>query len=90
VRCANVTRMAELVLRAARPAEAGELSALALRSKAHWGSDKDFLEACRAELTYTAEELATHRTVVAEASGAVAGFYTLDGKPPVGERREAR
>jgi ribosomal protein S18 acetylase RimI-like enzyme len=77
--------MAEVALRAARPAEAEELSALALRSKAHWGYDESFLEACRAELTYLPDELAGRRTMVAELAGRVVGFYTLDGKPPVGE-----
>ncbi len=38
-------------IRAARPGEADALSALCLRSKAHWGYDDDFLERCRAELT---------------------------------------
>jgi hypothetical protein len=36
-----------------RPAQADEveaLTALALRSKAHWGYDDAFMEACRAEL----------------------------------------
>mgnify|MGYP006181464253 CR=1 FL=1 len=32
-------------IRRASPAEAGTLSALALRSKAHWGYDADFLAA---------------------------------------------
>ncbi len=34
-------------IRAARPGEADALSALCLRSKAHWGYDDDFLERCR-------------------------------------------
>ena len=43
-------------LRAARPEEAAAISALALRSKAHWGYDEAFLAACRAELTWTAAQ----------------------------------
>jgi GNAT superfamily N-acetyltransferase len=77
--------MAEVLLRAAQPAEAEELSALALRSKAHWGYDQAFLDACRAELTYPADELDGRRTMVAEVAGRLLGFYTLDGTPPVGE-----
>lgn len=72
-------------LRAARPDEASALTALALRSKAHWGYDREFLEACRAELTFTAAGLADGRAVVAESAGRVLGFYTLDGDPPEGE-----
>lgn len=72
-------------LRPARPGEAAALSALALRSKGHWGYDEAFLEACRAELTLRDDELAERRTLVAELDGAVAGFGTLEGAPPYGE-----
>jgi GNAT superfamily N-acetyltransferase len=71
--------------RPARPGEAGALSALALRSKAHWGYDREFLDACRADLTLRPEELADRRTVVADTGDGIAGFYTLDGAPPTGE-----
>ncbi|HEV2780140.1 MAG TPA: GNAT family N-acetyltransferase [Actinophytocola sp.] len=77
--------MAEVVLRAARADEAGVLSELALRSKAHWGYDAEFLAACRAELTLSPAEVAAGRVVVAEVDGTVAGFYTVDGAPPDGE-----
>lgn len=77
--------MVDVVLRPARPDEAGELSELALRSKAHWGYDKDFLDACLAELTYSADDLAEGRAVVAEVAGRAVGFYTVDGEPPTGE-----
>jgi GNAT superfamily N-acetyltransferase len=72
-------------LRPAHPAEASVLSELALRSKAHWGYDKEFLDACRAELTVTADDIATGRVVVAAANGRLVGFYTVDGAPPDGE-----
>lgn len=73
------------VLRPARRQEAAALSDLALRSKGHWGYDADFLAACRAELTLDPDELATHRTLVAEVDGRPAGFGTLEGVPPYGE-----
>lgn len=72
-------------IRPARPGEAALLSDLALRSKGHWRYDADFLEACRDELTLHDEELARHRTTVAELGGEVVGFGTLDGGPPTGE-----
>lgn len=74
-------------LRDARPsaAEAALLSALALRSKGHWGYDAAFLESCRDELTLSADELASRRTRVAVVDGEVAGFSTLEGEPPHGE-----
>lgn len=60
------------------PGEAALLSALALRSKAHWGYAPDFIDACRDELTYAAADIARGGFVVAEADGAVLGFYALD------------
>ncbi|MGH8981823.1 MAG: GNAT family N-acetyltransferase [Acidimicrobiales bacterium] len=72
-------------LRPATPDEATELSELALRSKAVWGYDDAFLEACRAELTLDAARLDELRIVVAEADGEVVGFYSLIGVPPDGE-----
>lgn len=45
-----------VTLRPARPDEAGALSALARRSKAHWGYSEAFLAACADELTLTAEQ----------------------------------
>ena len=51
-------------IRRARPEEAGVLSALALRSKAHWGYDADFLAACRDDLTLIPEEIATSMVYV--------------------------
>jgi GNAT superfamily N-acetyltransferase len=75
----------DAVLRAARPDEAGVLSELAVRSKAYWGYDQDFLDACRAELSFGAADVLARRIVVAESAGRVSGFYSLDGQPPVGE-----
>ncbi len=76
----------QIVLRPARADEAGKLSSLALRSKAQWGYDEDFLEACRPELTFDRHEIQARRAVVAEEEhGQVVGFYTLEGLPPVAE-----
>lgn len=67
-------------LRPARPDEAALISALALRSKAHWGYDEAFLAACRRELTWTAAQCASGDVVVAERHGAVVGFFALGGE----------
>ncbi|WP_377267302.1 GNAT family N-acetyltransferase [Peterkaempfera sp. SMS 1(5)a] len=72
-------------VRAAVAAEAGLLTELALRSKAHWGYDEAFLASCRAELTVTAPELPTRRARVAAEGGRILGFTTLEGDPPEGE-----
>jgi N-acetylglutamate synthase-like GNAT family acetyltransferase len=65
-------------IRPARPDEAAALSELALRSKAHWGYDAEFLDRCRAVLTLRSDEIEARRTVLAEEDEKVQGFYTLD------------
>ncbi len=74
-----------LSIRPARGDDAGPVSALALRSKGHWGYDADFLEACRAELTYSEADCRSGDLYVAEADSAVAGFFLLRGAAPEGE-----
>ena len=53
--------------------ELSKLSELCLRSKAVWGYDKDFIEACRAELTLRPEDLIETRMVVAEVANSTVG-----------------
>src|SRR5215211_5642303 len=64
-------------IRRARPAEAGVLSALALRSKAHWGYDADFLAACQDDLILTGDEIATSTVYVIDGETSPLGFYRL-------------
>jgi predicted N-acetyltransferase YhbS len=68
----------KMTIRKANPAEAPLLSALALRSKAYWGYDAAFMEACREELTLTAEKIRRFPTFLIESSGDVLGFYNLE------------
>ncbi len=70
-------------LRDARAAEAGRLTVLAMRSKAYWGYPADFMEACRAELAVSADEISggDRRHVVAELDARVVGFYALAASP---------
>ena len=77
--------MAEICLRSARPDEAAALSALALRSKGHWGYDDEFLDACRDELTVHRLQIEAGAVVVAEQDGVVTGFSHFVGEPPLGE-----
>lgn len=74
-----------VTLRRARPDEASALTELAMAAKGHWGYDTAFMAAVRAELTFCPDDIARRRAVVAESSGSVVGFYTVDGEPPVGE-----
>jgi len=64
-------------IRRARPAEAGVLSELALRSKAHWGYDADFLAACHDDLTLSPDDIATSTVYVFDGASAPAGFCRL-------------
>jgi N-acetylglutamate synthase-like GNAT family acetyltransferase len=70
-----------LRIRAARHDEAPLLSTLGRRSKGYWGYSDAFLDACRAELTVSAESIGGGATFVLEAGGSVVGFYTLDVDP---------
>jgi len=72
-------------IRRALPYEAANLSALALRSKALWGYDAAFMEACRAPLTVDPEAVAKWPFYVLDEGGTITGFYGLSGQPPRGE-----
>jgi len=74
-----------LRLRRATPDDASLLSELALAAKGFWGYDKAFLESCRPELTFSADDVVRRHVVVADLGDLVAGFYSVDGDPPVGE-----
>ena len=67
------------LIRPARIDEARLLSELALRSKSHWGYSPEFLDACRAELSYSEEQLlsARMRFFVLESAQRIVGFYAL-------------
>ncbi|WP_437733505.1 GNAT family N-acetyltransferase [Sorangium sp. So ce1335] len=70
------------MIRAARAEEAELLGALALRSKAHWGYTRDFMEACRAELSISPAYVARHPTFVLVRGNEALGFYTLEALSP--------
>src|SRR5262249_977884 len=72
-------------LRPARRDEAELLTELAMRAKASWGYDADFMAQCRVELTLTPEKFAAWTIWVAEVDGRVAGFAALR---PDGETAE--
>ena len=66
------------IIRPADTAEAHALSELALRSKAHWGYDAKFLQACREELSVDARYIINHPVFVIEHVDELAGFYSLE------------
>ena len=64
-----------------RPATIGELPALGdlcMRSKAVWGYDDKFMEACRDELSFDPPDL--QKTVIAVAEGAGQDLLAADTK----------
>lgn len=73
------------IFRPARPDEAGALTDLVLRSKAHWGYSKEFMDACRDELTIHPDDVVPRRTTVAVADGRPVAVAMLTGEPPHGE-----
>ncbi|MEM6840467.1 MAG: AraC family transcriptional regulator [Cyanobacteria bacterium P01_C01_bin.120] len=66
------------MIRLAKSTEATILSALALRSKAYWDYDAEFIAACVDELTISAEQIQSSPTYVFEEKGHVLGFYMLE------------
>lgn len=66
-----------LNFRRARPDEWQALHALAMRSKAHWGYDADFLAMCKEDLKPTPARIEDSLTFVLEADGELAGYYLL-------------
>ena len=73
------------VIRPARPGEAVTLTELAMRSKAHWGYDADFMAVLRPILTIGEGDLLRSPVRVLDAGGTAVGWYRLTGEPPSGE-----
>lgn len=67
-------------IREARAEDAATLTELAVRSKGHWGYPREFLDACREELTLRSECFGTPGSCyrVAESDGSVVGFHGLE------------
>ena len=68
--------------RAATVEDVDELSELALASKGVWGYDRDFLEACREELTVHPHDLTRDVVRLLEDDEGIAGFYQLRRDDP--------
>lgn len=69
-----------ITIRAATVDDVATLSALAFRSKAHWGYSLEFMAACKAELTYSAEMISApqYHFYVCEDGDDVVAFYALE------------
>jgi GNAT superfamily N-acetyltransferase len=76
--CADpANRMDMIILRGPRPDEAAALTDLCLRSKAVWGYDSHFIEACRSELTFLPAQLRSPLIQVADADGRAIGVVEV-------------
>ena len=64
-------------IRPAAVAELAALSALCFRSKAVWGYDHDFMEACRKELTIEPSDLRSTSVAVAEQDDKIVGVAQI-------------
>ncbi len=64
-------------IRQARAHDATALSALAMRSKAHWGYAGAQLAAWKSDLTITSEYIVATQTFLAEEQGKAMGFYAI-------------
>lgn len=66
----------------AQPELADALSRLAVRSKAHWGYPRAWLEEWRPQLTLSPEQIASSPVFVARVAAELAGVYALgvDGR----------
>lgn len=69
-----------LILRAAHAGELAALTDLCLRSKAVWGYDRAFMDACRDELTLTQDDLRATKLQVAERDGSVIGVVQVSAE----------
>ena len=82
-----------VTLRPANNEDCPALTRLALTSKAHWGYDEAFMQACVPALTITPELLDAHHVVVAESpqeektkqGTELLGFYALSKARPEAE-----
>lgn len=64
-------------IRKAKLGEGKILSEIALRSKAYWGYNSDFIEACRGALTISEKNISSNLVYVLEESSKIIGFFSL-------------
>ena len=70
--------MSEVVIRPAQGGEAEILTALCVRSKAHWGYDDRFMRLSQASLTVTSADIASGRVLVASDDDRIVGVARVE------------
>ena len=68
----------DISVRSARVGESQSLTALCVRSKAHWGYDEAFMRLSQASLTVSEAEIVERRVLVAERQGLVFGVARVE------------
>jgi ADP-ribose pyrophosphatase YjhB (NUDIX family)/GNAT superfamily N-acetyltransferase len=83
IRIDRVDATPAIRIRRGRPDEADELTALAGRSKAHWGYDADFMERIHDAMSLSPHDVETHEVwVLEDGTGRVIGFHrVIPGDP---------
>jgi len=71
------SQLADLAIRAAEPADADRLTAIAHAAKRHWGYPEAWIALWRADLTVTAEFIRVHPVYCAIADTEIVAFYAL-------------
>jgi GNAT superfamily N-acetyltransferase len=74
----------DVTVRGARVGEAADLTALCLRSKAHWGYDPEFMRRCRPSLSVSDDDIAAGRVLVAERAGLLFGVARVEADGELG------
>lgn len=72
-------------IRRARPEEAGQLTSLALRSKAHWGYDPEFMEGAAAAIAISPASVEQDEVWVMEDAARPVGVYRIVVGPGTAE-----
>lgn len=70
--------MSESVIRSAQAGEAEILTALCVRSKAHWGYDDAFMQLSQASLTVSDADVASGRVLVATDDDRIVGMARVE------------
>ncbi len=68
----------DIAVRSARVGESESLTALCVRSKAHWGYDEAFMRLSQESLTVSEAEIVERRVLVAERQGLVFGVARVE------------
>lgn len=73
----------DMIYEPAKLEDADELSALAIRSKRHWGYSKEAMELWNVNLTITEDFLKSHTVIKAMLENEIVGFFALEEIKPV-------